>query len=309
MRNYNTPLVSFVIVTYDPTASFLKKTLKVLAAQTYKEFEIVIVDSGKEKLSSLTAQEWSISTSIPITYVSIKPNGSKYFNYSHAYNVGVRKAKGKIIVRLSGDAVPIGKTWLRRSIDHMNQKHVGIVSGGDFIKNKLEFNKYLLSVAYDKMRVMVVQPHTTNVHKFFPFVNGPCIIFAREIWSKHKFNEEWLWGEEFEFASWALQKGYHIVFDPDIKIAHSHRLDTKNALARISNDIAFAFKMNIILRDQVVFATQELFKEGVVIPFSQFEKTRQYFISQDQVKYVGIYLTKVNTFSKKLFTSIKQIYE
>ncbi|KXK10479.1 MAG: Glycosyl transferase family 2 [Microgenomates bacterium OLB23] len=65
MKDYSTPYVSIVIITYDPTAGHLQKTLKTLQRQSYHNFEIIIVDSGVNKSSSEVLYATLGTTAIP----------------------------------------------------------------------------------------------------------------------------------------------------------------------------------------------------------------------------------------------------
>ncbi len=297
--NYNN-FVSVVIISYDPTAITLQKTLNVLLRQSYTHFEIIVVDSGVEKHSTSVMQKALAGSSIPHLALEMKQKKDERFNYAHAYNVGIRKAKGDIVVRLSGDAVPVGKHWLTHCVTLLQNDHVGIISGSDIVKNQLSLDTYLLSAIYDRARFIAIQTTKRKVLKKMPLTNGPCMIFWRSIWKKHKFNEEWLWGEEFEFTTWAMRKGYYLIYDPKIRILHSHRLATTKALQRIGADLLFIFKTNKIFQEQILLLIQEQLKTTIEVPFAQIEKGRQYYIKNGSSKIVQSYVRRLSSLKRMI---------
>lgn len=298
MKHYSTPYVSVIIITYDPTAAHVQKTLNTLLRQSYKDFEVLVVDSGEQRLSSEILANTLDTTSIPHRSIPLHVKKGARFNYARAYNIGIKKAKGEIIVRLSGDAIPVGKHWLKHCVDLIHQEDVGIISGIDVIKNDLSLDTYLLSAIYDRTRQIAIQSKKRNKHKNLPLVNGPCMIFYRKIWSKHKFNEEWLWGEELEFTTWAMRKGYYLIYDPKIRILHSHRLSTKNALHRIGSDLLFVLKANNIFQERVLSLIQDQLRTTIEVPFAQIEKGRQYYIKNGSVKVLHAYMKRISSLKK-----------
>lgn len=89
------PLVSVIIPTYNRT-NFLKFAIKSVLKQTYKRFEIIVVDDGSEE-------------DIYSTIQTINSQKIKYFRIKHqglpaiARNFGIRKSKGKYIAFLDSD--------------------------------------------------------------------------------------------------------------------------------------------------------------------------------------------------------------
>jgi glycosyltransferase involved in cell wall biosynthesis len=297
--NYNN-FVSVVIITYDPTALHVQKTLKVLLKQSYKNFELILVDSGKKRLSASVLTTTLQGTTLPHKVIYYHQKEGARFNFSHAYNMGIRQAKGDIIVRISGDAIPVGTHWLQHCVNLLNLDHVGLVSGMDIITNQLTLDTYLLSALYDRVRHMSFQAKKRSVFKNMPLVNGPCMIFWRAIWEENKFNEECLWGEEIEFAAWAMRREYYLLCDPDIKILHSHRLETKAALRRIGSDLLFAYKTNKIFQEQFLRSMQSLLKMSIEVPFAQIEKGRQYYIRNGSQKKMRAYLKQLAIFTRTI---------
>jgi rhamnosyltransferase len=108
------PQVSIIILTKNQKR-FLKQSLPMIFTQTFKDFEVIIVDSGSID-GSLEIME-----NYPVKILKIK---MVPFNYAKAFNFGASKAKGDYLVRLSGDAIPANQYWLENLLKGLESKKV-----------------------------------------------------------------------------------------------------------------------------------------------------------------------------------------
>ena len=93
-------MISVVIPLYNKAQS-IRKTLDSVLAQTYKDFEIVVVDDGSTDDSANVAEATLLASRLsPLAFRLIrKPNGG----VSSARNAGILAAKGEYIAFLDGD--------------------------------------------------------------------------------------------------------------------------------------------------------------------------------------------------------------
>ena len=92
--------------------------LRKIYEQTYKNFEIIIVDNlSKDK------------TIDKIKKYNCKIVKIKKFIPGKAINMGVSKSTGEIIVCLSAHCIPVNKDWLKHLILDLNKKNIGAVYG------------------------------------------------------------------------------------------------------------------------------------------------------------------------------------
>jgi glycosyltransferase involved in cell wall biosynthesis len=90
------PRASVVIVAYNTPRRILRENLRALARQTTTDFELLVVDnSEREGLERLVR-------AYPAHYIKLRKN----FGLSLARNVGLRHARGEIVIFLDDDAVP-----------------------------------------------------------------------------------------------------------------------------------------------------------------------------------------------------------
>lgn len=76
---------------------FLRETLQSLAAQTYREFEVVVVDSGsRDGTLAILGEAWPF----PVRVLDAKGK-----NLPESLNLGIEQANGHYIARIDGDDV------------------------------------------------------------------------------------------------------------------------------------------------------------------------------------------------------------
>jgi len=88
-------LVSVIIPTLD-RPEFLRKAVKSILNQTYRQFEIIVINDGGTDTGEILS---NIDVGERITYVRLPQNRER----SHARNVGITLAKGKYIAYLDDD--------------------------------------------------------------------------------------------------------------------------------------------------------------------------------------------------------------
>lgn len=126
--------VSVIIPTYN-CSQYLRKTVESVLSQTYKDFEIVIVDDGstddtKDKIDVL------IKEGAPIKYIYQENQGPAV-----ARNTGIRNASGKYIAFLDADDLWIPeKLELQLEVLKKN-RDIGLVYGD--VQDFSESNKWL----------------------------------------------------------------------------------------------------------------------------------------------------------------------
>ncbi|MDD3648076.1 MAG: glycosyltransferase family A protein [Candidatus Dojkabacteria bacterium] len=86
--------------------NFIPKLLKSLNEQTFKNFEVIVVDNGSKDSTPKVINELEDSLKYPIKIVHCKEKGISY-----ARNFGVEYAKGEYLIFFDADGVISGK-WL-----------------------------------------------------------------------------------------------------------------------------------------------------------------------------------------------------
>src|SRR5256884_6942656 len=97
------PLVSIIVRSFNEGWA-LRETLPALLAQDYKNWELIVIDSG-----STDGSVELIRQANPQQFIQIK---SEEYNPSRVMNRGMELAGGEFCVFLNADATPQGKNWL-----------------------------------------------------------------------------------------------------------------------------------------------------------------------------------------------------
>jgi GT2 family glycosyltransferase len=116
------PLVSILVPTRDRAELVAQVAQGVLEQTDYTPFELLIIDNGSEKPETLAL--FARLAADPRVRIVPAPMP---FNYSALINLGVREAKGEIILQLNNDISVIHPDWLSELVSHAVRPEVGAV--------------------------------------------------------------------------------------------------------------------------------------------------------------------------------------
>ena len=210
MKKYK---ISVIIRTYNEEKK-IGEVLEKLSRQTYKNFEIIIVDSES------TDNTINICKKYDTNIVTIK---KKDFNYSYASNVGAEHARGEILCYLSGHSIPVADDYLEKTNQIFQNDIVGGCYGdvialddGSFTEKCYHYLGYLKNI--NKKKGVIYE---TEIHPGILSCSNASI--RKSLWEKNKFaNELGKGGEDVELAYRIIQTGYVIAQVPDLLVKHSH---------------------------------------------------------------------------------------
>ena len=200
-------MVSVIVPVYN-TGKYLSKCVDSLLEQTYRDFEVIIVDDGSKDESGIICDEQSArSEKIRVFH---KPNGG----VSTARNLGIEKAKGDYIAFCDPD------DWVSPDcLQVMSQKNaeeeVDLVACGfcEFTKNGLEYNN---SKASSSEKLF------NREEALFSLLKQDT--FAAAVWSKLfkmeiiqanrlRFDDELLMGQDIHFCFCYIQHCRSVVYN------------------------------------------------------------------------------------------------
>ncbi|MDD5008116.1 MAG: glycosyltransferase family 2 protein [Syntrophorhabdaceae bacterium] len=109
--------VSVIILNYNGTR-FTVDCLRALEKQTFKDFEVILIDNGSsdENLGLLRTYLNTYSTDIPLQFKHIDKN----LGFSGGNNIGLEYTKGVYIALLNNDAEPDSR-WLQELVNAMDR--------------------------------------------------------------------------------------------------------------------------------------------------------------------------------------------
>lgn len=200
---------------------WLKECLTRIFNQTYKNFEVIIVDSGS------TDRSLEIARKFPVKIFSIKP---EEFTYPYALNFGCQKSQAeKYFVILSAHSLPISNKWLEDGIRNFeiykDKKVLGVYGWMKTLPDasiweRIYFNFFAWTILRPFLRnVKIIRSARTGV---MGFTNA---IVRRDLWEKYEFNEKFgLGGEDMDWATHWFSEGYVAIRDEKFSVKHSHNL-------------------------------------------------------------------------------------
>jgi glycosyltransferase involved in cell wall biosynthesis len=162
-----TPFVSIVIPAYNEE-KYIGKTLQSITKQTYKNFELLVVDNNSTDHTAAIAKQYGA------TILHEQNQGHVY-----ALNAGMSHAKGDIIAVTDADTI-VHTTWLATIVKSLTPDEVIGVTGSAKIVTGIESADRIFSGLYSifmKGNMLLGKPHVNGFSfavkkKYFTQVGG-----------------------------------------------------------------------------------------------------------------------------------------
>lgn len=199
------PETSIVIRTYNEE-KHLGNLLEAVKKQEYKNFEVVIVDSGSTDRTLEIAEKFG---------ARIFKIESRDFTFGYALNLGCREAKGTYLVFASAHVLPVDDQWLSKLVDAFKNDKVAMVYGRQVGHESSKFSE-----KRDFKRLFGKHPLNKGVP--FDFANNANSAIRKDLWQKHQFDENLFGLEDIEWAKHFRQMGLEVVYEPGAVIYHIH---------------------------------------------------------------------------------------
>lgn len=225
--------ISIVIRTYNEQ-KHIREVMEILKKQTYKNFEIILIDSESTDNTIKIVNEYKKVLDIKI--VKIK---KKDFDYSYASNLGVKHSSGDVICFLSGHSVPVYTDYLSEINKVFEDETIGGCYGDVIALN----DGSIYEKMYNKLGVIknkiIGKGNETVIEKKFHKGMLSCsnASIRKDILLKHPFAKELgkNGGEDLEVAYRILQDGMYIAMVPRLLVRHSHGKKLKEFIKELKN--------------------------------------------------------------------------
>jgi GT2 family glycosyltransferase len=237
------PLVSIILRSFNEGWA-LRETLSALKAQEYKNWELIVIDSG-----STDGSVELIRRAQPQHFVQIAPHE---YHPARVMNHGMRLARSEFGIFLNADATPQGTGWLRPLAEKLFDPQIAAVFGKQIPRSDCQavfahdyercFGRW--SEVPDEPRIDASGSAREDAH--------PTIIFTdnresknwehffsmassgirRDVWNKRGFNELMRYSEDDEYTRWCRAQGWQVVYAPESVVMHSHNYTPQEAYRR-----------------------------------------------------------------------------
>jgi GT2 family glycosyltransferase len=216
--------VSIIIPTLNGGVLF-ERALAAMRAQTFDgDVEIVVVDSGSRDGTVEAARRWGARvTSIP----------AAEFHHGRTRNLCLRQASHSLALFTVQDAVPVGADWLATCVGCLRDPSVTAAFGRQIPHADADlYARYAVerqSESFGRRRKVHALARDRDRLRRADFgaamaairLDNVCAIYRRRALEEIPFPEVTI-GEDLAWSLRAQRAGHRILYDPDIRVFHSH---------------------------------------------------------------------------------------
>jgi rhamnosyltransferase len=204
VRKTRKPRVSVIIRAFNEE-KHLGKLLDALKAQTFRSFEILLVDSGS------TDRTLAIAAHHPVRVLRITPGE---FTFGRSLNKGLRAARGSLAVVASAHVLPLSRDWLKHLVQPFANPKVAVAYGKQRGHASSRFSE-----AQHFLRWF---PDKTDLNQSNAYCNNANLALRLSLWRKQAFNETLTGLEDLAWASAWHAQGYRVAYVAEAGVTHLH---------------------------------------------------------------------------------------
>ncbi|HTB81348.1 MAG TPA: glycosyltransferase [Opitutaceae bacterium] len=194
----------------------LRKTLPALQAQEYKNWELIVIDSGSSDGSVELIQQAG-----PRHLLEILPHE---YQPGRVLNTGMRLARSDVVIFLNADATPQDSQWLGPLVMALQDPQTAAVFSRQMPRPDC---RAVFASDYD--RCFGASRESAGWDHFFSMVSSGL---RRDIWARRGFLESMQYSEDDEYTRWCRSQGHRIVYCPESVVTHSHNYAPRQAYKR-----------------------------------------------------------------------------
>jgi len=198
-------LVCSIILRAFNEEKHIGRLLSGILEQKMSAVEIILVDSGS------TDATLAIASRYPVRVLMIP---SEEFTFGRSLNIGCAAARGEFIVLSSAHVYPVYPDWLERLLAPFEDEKVALVYGKQRGNKTTRFSEHQIYAKWF--------PEISKPHQEIPFCNNANAAIRRSLWQMRPYDEELPGLEDLDWATWAMEKGFHIAYAAEAEIIHVH---------------------------------------------------------------------------------------
>ena len=202
----------------------IRKLLQGILAQTVKDVEIILVDSGS------TDRTVEIAAEFPVKVIHINPED---FTFGYSLNRGVEACGNELVVIASAHVYPVYPDWLETLLKPFEDPKVALTYGKQRGNESSKFSEHQLFRQWFPDGKPAPQDH--------PFCNNANAAIRRSLWLQNPYDESLPGLEDLDWAYRLMKQDYSIQYVPDAEIIHVHQ-ETPTGIYRRYLREGMAFK-------------------------------------------------------------------
>jgi rhamnosyltransferase len=210
---------SIIILTKNAGENFKELLERIFSQEFNGTYEVLVIDSGSTDNTLNTAKEF------PVKATQIKPED---FHHGKTRNLGAELCRGRILVYITQDALPLNNNWLQKLVDNLKDSNVAMVCGRQIPWPAMKppekgfyfysFPEYKIVLTLDSWR------KSADRRRDAMFISNVNSAISKDVWQRFRFSEDVIMAEDKEFAKRALFAGWSIAYEPEAAVYHSHDL-------------------------------------------------------------------------------------
>jgi len=217
------PLVSIVVIAFNES-NYIGKTLKSLAAQSYRNFEVIVVDDHSTDDTVDIARSFESAMKLKVVQKEIR-------GCSRSRNFGAANAKGDLILFLDADII-LPENFLEKALEEFSRQKL---SSAFFDFTPITDNRidYLFTAVY-RLWLKITQ-------YFNPRAIGSCILIRKDLHDRLLYDESVVMAEDFDYIRRAVAYGkFRMLSSPRYQVSW-RRFDAENRFILIAKYLIFEF--------------------------------------------------------------------
>jgi glycosyltransferase involved in cell wall biosynthesis len=220
-------MLSIIIPTLNEE-QYLPKLLDSIKKQTFKGYEVIIVDGNSEDRTKEVANSYKKKIK------SLKFIQVKKINASHQRNKGAELAKGSLLIFLDADGI-LPSNFIEGSLKELKKKNLDTAA------------VYIIPISkniIDKFVYIFANSFFFALQKIFPHCTGSCIIAKKEVHKKIKgFDEDIKLGEDHNYVKRAAKHFKFGMLSTKIYISNRRYIQDGRLITGLKYFIAFFHRL------------------------------------------------------------------
>lgn len=194
----------------------LGKLLESIQRQTYKAWEIVLVDSGSTDATLEIARRYTSN----IYHIP-----QEQFTFGRSLNWGCQPAKGRYLVFASAHVDPLTNTWLSNMVRPFEDPSTGMVYGR---QRGVKVSR--IAETRDLRRLFGA---TSKILIDEAFGNNGNSAIRKDLWLDQPFDEALTGLEDIDWARKIQRKGFRVYYAADAAVYHIHEESLRQVYRRV----------------------------------------------------------------------------
>ncbi|MAG15614.1 hypothetical protein CMO88_00980 [Candidatus Woesearchaeota archaeon] len=249
----NNPVVSVILLNWNGIR-YTVPCLKSLKKQSYKNFEIIVVDNGSTKDNSVEILKKTKGIKLVLN--------SKNLGFASGNNVGVKASSATKYIAFLNNDTTVSRDWLKELVGVM-EANPELGEAESKIYNKYYNKKYQFDYYGTPTHLLFVSEYDFDVSekKYVPMfsTSGAAMIYRKNL-VEIPFDDDYFMYNEDSYLGWLLRlKGYKAGVVPKAKVYHEGEATIKSVKG-MSNFFTYLGERNRLMNLFIFYSPLTLLK-------------------------------------------------